>query len=171
MRWLDVPNFPGYQVSSTGIVRSRKICGRAFRLSNHWRILKQCRLRSGYMTVTLSRNGRLHPIPVHRLVLLTFRGKPKHGQQCRHRNGVRHDNCLRNLLWGTPLENHADKIRHGTTAKGVKHANAKFTEAHIREIRRLKQAGKHDDIIAAIFGTTGRYVRRICARERWAHIH
>jgi hypothetical protein len=53
--------------------------------------------------------------------------------QCRHLDGNRSNNRLDNLAWGTPLENGADKARHGT-AKGERNGRAKLTAAKVRRI-------------------------------------
>ena len=55
--------------------------------------------------------GRCHEY-VHRLVLETFVGPRPDGMEARHLNGDCQDNRVENLIWGTPLENGADKIRH-----------------------------------------------------------
>ena len=65
---------------------------------------------------------------VHQLVLLTFRGKCPQGYESRHLNGDKLDNRLINLRWGTPQENHADRILHGTSGR-------KFTAEQIQVIR------------------------------------
>jgi hypothetical protein len=52
---------------------------------------------------------------VHRLVLEAFVGPCPIGMQCRHFPDPNPANCnLKNLQWGTPMENTEDKRVHGT---------------------------------------------------------
>jgi hypothetical protein len=52
-----------------------------------------------------------------------------------HIDGDATNNNVSNLYYGTPTENMADAIRHGTTVRGVKNKKAKLSEAIAREIR------------------------------------
>jgi hypothetical protein len=59
--------------------------------------------------------GSKRKIPVHQLVLGAFVGqRPSLDHVGRHLDGDRLRNVPANLAWGTPAENIADSIRHGT---------------------------------------------------------
>lgn len=51
---------------------------------------------------------------VHRLVALVFLGPPRDGDEVRHLDGKPSNNVVKNLAWGTHLENMQDMVRHGT---------------------------------------------------------
>jgi hypothetical protein len=62
--WKEVPEFPKYQVSSLGIVKSFK--------RNQVRILKQRMSSSGYLNVILCDKGKIKGFTVHSLVAMSF---------------------------------------------------------------------------------------------------
>jgi hypothetical protein len=111
--WRAVPGFDHYDVSSLGRVRSRRRAGEPL-------VMKQKKLRCGYMIVTLCDRGERHERTVHLLVLEAFVGpRPSPAHQARHvLNNRRDDNRLANLCWGTRRENMEDQRRHGTLAVG-----------------------------------------------------
>lgn len=99
-RWLAIPNFPAYEVSNLGSVRSAR--GE----------LRPWISTSGYRIVSLRRDGLTRKVPVHRLVLLAFVGAAP-GMDARHLSGDKSDNTLANLAWGTRSQNIRDQVRHG----------------------------------------------------------
>src|SRR5690606_21466536 len=72
---------------------------------------------------------------VHRLVLMAFVGPPREGEECRHLNGIPHDNRPINLAWGSARENWNDKRLHGTDTKGQRHPRSVLNDAAVSEIR------------------------------------
>lgn len=96
-RWKTIPEFPRYEISTRGRVRS---CGR-------WGETVYMKLYDshGYLRARFSVRGVKTFRQVHRLVLEVFVGPRPDGYQCDHINGVRDDNRLENLRWVTPLEN------------------------------------------------------------------
>lgn len=115
--WKPLPREPSmYEVSNLGRVRSLT------RTRNgEFLIRKAVPDKDGYHRISLfSRNDpRRGNYFVHRLVLEAFVGECPEGQEARHKNGVRGDNRVSNLKWGTKLENMEDRDRHGNnTAKG-----------------------------------------------------
>jgi hypothetical protein len=74
------------------------------------------------LSVVLSRNSKVKCVQVHVAVLEAFRGFRHPGQETRHLDGDSRNNRLRNLRWGTPAQNIADKVKHGRT-RGSKHWN------------------------------------------------
>ena len=106
MEWREVPDFPGYLVSSTGLVRSPR------------RTLKQV-VRGKYLSVTLC-GSRHRQAYVHVLVLEVFVGPRPTGAVTRHLDGDNRNNALSNLTWGTYSENALDRARHGRYARNAK---------------------------------------------------
>jgi len=94
--WKPIDGFDGYFVSSFGQVRSER--------RNKVTILKQQLLKTGYLFVGLSREGKGNSKKVHRLVAETFLGK-KDGLHVNHIDGNKLNNKLSNLEWITGTEN------------------------------------------------------------------
>jgi hypothetical protein len=65
--------------------------------------------KDGYLLVSLPGGD----VPVHVLVLGTWRGPCPEGMERLHRNGNQQDNRKRNLRYGTKEENERDKRRKG----------------------------------------------------------
>jgi hypothetical protein len=167
-RSLDFLGYPGYRVGDDGSVW-RMCTGR--RLRGIWRQLKPIpvgRPRRQYRNVALTSKNR--HCSIHRLVLMAFVGPCPPGCQTRHKNGNSADNRLVNLAWGTPKENCADKILHGTSQCGERGGRAKLTEADVREIRRLAAEGYAHAVIATRFPIAQQTVTKIVLRQNWAHV-
>lgn len=113
-RWRVIPGWEGlYEISDMGTVRSLDHHGR--RQFHRGRVLKPRPSGQGqYPAVGLHRDGEKVDRYVHHLVLLTFVGPRPEGMHTRHLNGDQTDNRLINLAYGTPVENAADKVGHGT---------------------------------------------------------
>lgn len=76
--------------------------------------------------------------------------------------------CLnkKHLRWATPKENTADKIVHGTIARGSKSGSAKLNEQQVKEIRRL-YGSMSQTKIAAQFGVANQTVSSIVLGQSW----
>jgi hypothetical protein len=117
--WRWVVDWAGeYKVSGWGVVKD---CEKAA-------ILNATRTSDGYRAVYLRQDGQRKRTKrlVHRLVLEAFRGpEPEEGMVCRHLNGIRTDNRLVNLRWGSQRENvedawlHRLEPEHRPSASGV----------------------------------------------------
>jgi len=98
--WRPVPEWPGYEVSSDGRVRSWRSTGfgvkrgRAAPL-----VLKAWRQASGYRYVHLCSGGLRRSCAVGSLVLAAFAGPRPAGHEARRRNRVKTDDQLWNLAW------------------------------------------------------------------------
>ena len=88
-------------------------------------------MHNGYMRFCFQRNRVTKRKLTHALVLETFVGQAPAGCETRHLNGVRHDNRLDNLAWGSKLENMRDQYRHGTRIRGATNAASKLTPAMV----------------------------------------
>lgn len=113
MEWREIPGFPDYQVSSTGLVRRVRATVRQAQRNLPF-VLTQ-RLQLGYPTVLLlNASGKQIKISIHRLVAFAFLPLPTADQsQVAHFDGNRENNNLANLRWATRRENMADMHRHG----------------------------------------------------------
>lgn len=110
-RWRTVPveGFEDYEVSDLGRVRSwKKWRGKRGHLITPWANVKK-----GYLTVSLGRGEHKAVLCVHRLVMLAFVGPRPPEMQVRHLDGVKSNNTLGNLTYGTAAENAHDKAVHG----------------------------------------------------------
>lgn len=168
-RWLPVPGYEGfYEVSSFGQVKSIRHMTQA-----GWRggkLLTPFPDADGYLRVSLSRYSKVRSYPVHMLVLRTFVREPLPGEQGRHGTDGKLCNNIRNLSWGTPLDNSNDKYRDGTMARGERQGNAKLTEDKVRAIRRRYTAGEAKATLAHYYDISQIHVSRIVLYQSWKHV-
>jgi hypothetical protein len=119
-----------------------------------------------------SANGEIYS--PHRYMCELAHGKPptpKH--DAAHNCGKGHLGCVnpRHLEWKTSKENAADKLVHGTRARGSRHGMAKLTEANVKCIRRLLKTGLLTKVsIAKRFNVTPEAINRIVREKIWRHV-
>lgn len=106
-----IPGHDDYRVGSDGSVWSKK--------AGHWKKLTLFRNKDGYLHVKIIPNVKsvgtfrfCKTMLVHRLVLFAFVGEPQSDQVACHNNGIKTDNRLVNLRWGTDYDNAQDYARH-----------------------------------------------------------
>ncbi len=158
--WTVVPGCSGrYEVTSDGRIRNAKSL----------RPLRPMAAESGHLYILFRDGVRSRKLFVHRAVLLTFVGPPRSGQETRHLNGRETDNRIENLAWGTRLENVADKVTHGTQARGEQIASAKLTPSQVAEIR-VRVPGETLRALAAEYGVSHTAIRRAANGMKWAHL-
>lgn len=119
--WRPIKNYPLYQVSNLGRVKSityeRYVAklGRVFYY--HERILKQATDSKGYLRVGIYKDGKRHTLRVNRLVAIAFIPNPHNLPEVNHLSEDKKDNTVANLMWVT----HKINSNWGTrTARGAK---------------------------------------------------
>jgi len=163
-----IPNFPTYAISRKGQIRSIHLSGRGSTKEGRW--LKPGITKNGYLLCVLCEGGIHFSRAVHRLVLETYVGPCPEGMECRHLNGVRTDNRLENLVWGTRSENIQDAIQHGTFVdnRGEKGGNSKLTADQIPQIyHRYHNKENTQKELAELFGVSRCRISRIVNRKDW----
>lgn len=164
IEYRPILGFPHYLISNRGDIVSTRYGSRPRKL---------CVSCYGYNSIRLTDpDGVQHNFLVHKLVLETFVGPCPEGKQTRHLNGIRTDNHVENLVWGTPLENYKDKILHGTHVlpphlKGEAHGSSVISETIVREILVSGETGL---ALAAKHGISNRTVSAIRNRRIWKHV-
>ena len=91
----ELERYKGYYITDDGIVFSKRFN----------RPLKAFVNESGYMMVSLTKNGKSTQERVHRLVAETFIQNFGNKPQVNHINGIKTDNRVENLEWCTSNEN------------------------------------------------------------------
>lgn len=174
--WKPVPGWEDfYEVSDAGRVRSRdryvtvkhptgRVVPRFFR----GRLLAANVAGNGYQMVCLSRPGEIKHFTVHSLVMRAFVGAPPAGFEVCHNDGIRTNNRLVNLRYGTRSENARDCDLHGTrkVLRGSASHSAKLTDQQVEEIRRVFPSVSARSL-ARKFGVTHRTVMAVVKNETW----
>jgi hypothetical protein len=172
--WRDVPDFPGYQVSDIGHVRSCRLPGPNRRggaiAKGCWRMLTLGNKREYSSVQIKSENGKNCNRSVHRLVLEAFVGPRPEGMECRHLDGDPSNNRLGNLQWGTPKENRQDMRVHQTTNRGERNGNARLCATQVREVYRRWRNGETPAKIARSLKISSGAIEGIVRHKTWRHI-
>lgn len=142
--WLDAPGYEGlYQVSDMGRVRSLdRIIVRSNGRPQFWRgrgLVPGLNSESRW-GVWLQHQGHREWFAVAHLVALVFLGPRPEGMEVCHTNGIRQDDRLSNLYYGTPTENKYDSVRHGTHPEARKE---KCPQGHAYDARTLNGLDRH----------------------------
>jgi len=166
--WRPIPDWPAYEVSSSGLVRRV----RKTRVGPAGRLLQPMRnKKTGYYSVCLSELPRSKRIDVHRLVAVAFHGpQPSVNHLVAHNDGNRSNNTAENLRWATQSENLRDCRIHGTALIGSKNPQSSISEIDVLAIRRMKAAGIPRPVIAEGYGLHKSSVFRILANSSWEHV-
>jgi hypothetical protein len=158
LRWSEVARHPRYWVSENGTVLSL----------DSERLLRPIQNGRGYLKVTLPPQRQFY---IHELVLESFVGVRPVGAEVNHKNGLKWDNCLKNLEWVTPSENHIHSRRVLKRTVGESHGGSKLTNRKVRTIRKMFATGKwHQADIARKYGVTQGSISAIVKNRLWKHL-
>jgi hypothetical protein len=174
--WRAVPEWPAYQVSNLGRVRSvdrvlKRPKGRDLIFKG--RVLSTA--GSAYPQVNLNdtAHGRSAVIRVHILVLIAFVGPRPPGMECRHLNDVKTDCRLVNLAWGTSSQNHGeDRRRNGRLTIGSRHGMARLNEQAVLAIRYALRNAPYGRraLVARLYGVSDATVADALSGRCWTHV-
>jgi len=92
--WKDLPEYEGlYQVSNKGRIKR----------DNH--LIKPIIQKTGYLCISLCKNGISKTYRVHKLIAKVFIPNPNNYKSINHKNGNKQDNRIENLEWCTQAYN------------------------------------------------------------------
>src|SRR5512139_1540463 len=158
-QWKSIPEYPGYEVSDHGRVRSYYCRALGGFCQTPQRILRPG-VNRGYEYVKVA-SGKRKRIPVSHLVLVAFIGpRPPNAEAC-HADGNRANNRLENLRWGTHRDNLNDvHLKH----RGISR------EELVRELRNRAANGESRKSLAEQFGLSVAYVNGIVSGNLYAEL-
>lgn len=151
---------PAMEIPSLGRNYCADIRGRIWSRARDgvtWSLLKGSPTSKGYLTITPAVDGKYKTKLVHRLVAEAFYGSPPDGLiQVRHLDGDQLNNQPENLDYGTPQDNWADRLMHGSGI-GESHHASKLFKSDARAIRssnisQRKLAAMYDVSQSVIWG-------------------
>lgn len=122
------------------------------------------KLPLGYLQVRIMMNGKRYYVGAHRLVWQYFKGDIPDGLQVNHKNGIKHDNRIKNLEVVTRSENMKHSYKLGLhNQHGERNHQCKIADKQVVEIRNLYATGDYTlmevaDLYGIAFQTVSVYV-------------
>jgi hypothetical protein len=165
-RWK--PCHPNYEVSDQGRVRQIEASARRSAGS----LVPQFPDDDGYVRVNLRCGTRFVQRGVHQLVALAFIGPYPPRHEVNHKDGVKTNNCARNLEYRTRSGNaqHAYDLGLQVSLKGESVGTAKLTTQQVKWIPRARAQGWSCQAIAEHLHVGRSTVYKILQGRRWSHL-
>ena len=113
-------------------------------------ILKPLRHTGGYTRHVLWHNGVGSQHITHKLILWTFVGPRPEGMEACHLNGIKTDNRICNLKWGSRSENQAHRELHGTGRIGKRFTQNRLSTEMVERVRSLSALLNNTEIARAL---------------------
>lgn len=104
MTWKEIKDFPGYEISDQGEVKSTRYWGQFRRKSKDGTLVLRTD-KSGYKYVNLYKKGHMYSVKVHRLVAVAFVPNPNNLPVVNHIDEDKGNNKSSNLEWCTQRHN------------------------------------------------------------------
>ena len=162
--WKDIDGYNGdYQVSTTGRIKS-------YKNANKPRILSLFYRRSGYLRVTLCKNGKLKTHDIHRLVAKAFLPNPLNLPEVNHKDEDSSNNRVENLEWCTSKYNanyggRTEKIRKALKGKPKPRRRNKMTKNKLLNEVNLNDLGKDFYTVSEAAQILGCHPRKVYSHK------
>lgn len=171
MKFLEIPNYPGYFACEDGEIYSGQPIGTQKGIQSKLRKLKKNIQTSGkYYIVNIKRyDGKILSNRIHRLICSAFHGNPpSNNSTCSHLDGNWKNNVPTNLCWESYSENLNRKKDHGTDDTGINNSRSKIDLQTLKDIRKLlKQQKLTHKQIGEKFGLSRVFITKIANGHRY----
>ena len=167
--WKTIEEFPNYEVSNLGNVRSIAHKDRWGRMKGGQLLKPQFDGRKCYLHVGLFKDGKVTIRNVHRLVAITFIDNPHGYPEINHIDEDKTNNAVNNLEWCT----HKYNSNYGAKINSTKGANnpmhkinedaARFIIAH----HKANGGTMRNKDLAEMFGLSATATSSIVHGRRW----
>ena len=169
--WKPLSRF-GNVIEVSNIGNVRRLAAPAKCRNGHARMVAARTLKPrqhpwGYDWFEFSLAGKMYRDFAHRLVMEAFVGPCEEGMFVLHFDNDPKNNNLSNLRYGTPTENCADKLMHGTQKTGEQVWWSRLKESQIVDIRCRRANGETLESIGKDFGLDAAYVWYVCTGKKW----
>lgn len=152
-----------YEISNFGNLVSLKYNKRKYR--------KATLQKTGYLRVSLWKNGKNKSEFIHRLVAVTYIKNPKNKREVNHKDGIKIHNEEENLEWATRLENVRHAVDNDLQSKGIDIPTSKLKENDVVLIREKYPKGKRTmKEIGEEYGVSESTISRVLLKKTWKHI-
>jgi hypothetical protein len=136
---------------------------------------------SGYLSVTITKDGKPKCFSVHRLVAMAFIENPEGKPQVNHKDGNKLNNNVENLEWATCSENMAHAVKIGLHKGGVggffksgddprRRCGKKFTKDQVLDMRNRWGNGESFEDINKTYNVDSSTIRRVCKGQTYRTI-
>ena len=149
--WRDIRGYEGlYQVSNLGNVKS---FNNRIKHKNPMILKQTIDRKNGYLTVSLSRNGKKKIYRVHKLVASIFIDNSNNYPVINHKDGKKLNNCVDNLEWCTYKQNIIHSWENGLSHISEEHNQiiSKATKERWKNYKKLKMGRKKDENIQTLY--------------------
>lgn len=150
------PKHPRYSARDDGVI-----------IGPYGRPLRLFVSHDGYLRITVWGDDAWEGHFAHVVVCEAWHGPRPGGKEVAHLNGNKLDISPGNLAWKTHVENEADKLAHGTLARGERHGCARLAEVDVLAIRASSESSS---ATGRRYGISAAHVRGIRRRVTWRHI-
>ena len=159
--WRTIFDFPNYEVSNKGNIRSKEYNDSLGHLRSSKKLKKQVN-NCGYEYVILSSKEEKHKtLTVHRIVAKTFIPNPEEKEDVNHIDGNKLNNNVNNLEWTTTQENIKKRYEIGIDGN-----NYKAVEQRSLDGKELYDIFKSSYEAEKITGIARQHIGACCRGER-----
>ena len=164
--WKKIIGFQNYEVSNIGNVKNTN-----FKRTGKERLMKPTKNSSGYLLLSLFKNGKRNRFQVHSLVAKNFIVNIENKKCVNHINGIKTDNRLINLEWNTHSENTLNAFKIGLMKNnfGENQYLSKLKEKDVLEIRENKEKLSYRQM-SKKYKVSVFTIQAVVKRITWKHI-